>query len=75
MFQQEGMSRAAGLDCHNDVACFPAWATESKGVALVLLSSGGSWCSGSLLNNVNQDNRPFFLPLFIVLTMSLHMVL
>jgi len=64
MFQTEETLRAASLNCHNDVACYPAWVTESKAVALVLLSSGSYWCSGSLLNNTNQDNRPFFLTAF-----------
>jgi len=64
MFQAEETLRAAKFDCHNDVACYPAWVAESKAVALVLLSSGSYWCSGSLLNNTNQDNRPFFLTAF-----------
>jgi len=57
-------TRGTIYSCHNDVACFPAWDTESNGVALVLLSSGTSQCTGSLLNNTAQDYRPFFLTAF-----------
>ncbi len=35
------------LDCNNNIACFPAWSKESDAVALVLLSNGTEWCSGS----------------------------
>jgi len=64
MFQTEETSREAILNCHNNVLCYPEWETESKAVALVLLSNANSFCSGSLLNNANQDNRPFFLTAF-----------
>lgn len=50
--------------CNNDVACFPAWDDESDAVALVLLSNGTEWCSGSLLMSANQSFRPYFLSAF-----------
>jgi lysyl endopeptidase len=50
--------------CNNDIACFPAWDDESDAVALVLLSSGTEWCSGSLLMTANQSFRPYFLTAF-----------
>jgi hypothetical protein len=56
--------RAATLTCHNDVACFPAWELESNAVALVLLPSGTSFCSGSLLNNTAANYKPYFLSAF-----------
>jgi V8-like Glu-specific endopeptidase len=46
------------------VACYPEWNTESKGIGLVLLPTGTETCSGALLNNTNQDFRPFFLTAF-----------
>jgi hypothetical protein len=55
---------AAQLTCHQDVNCYPTWDTESNAIALVLLSSGDTWCSGSLLNNTAQDYRPYFLTAF-----------
>ncbi|RRD69574.1 T9SS C-terminal target domain-containing protein [Tannerella forsythia] len=50
--------------CNNNVACFPAWSKESDAVALVLLSNGTEWCSGSLLMTANQSFRPYFLSAF-----------
>jgi hypothetical protein len=49
------------LSCHNDVCNYPAWANQSDAVAAVILADGTYWCSGSLLNNTNQDFRPYFL--------------
>ena len=51
-------------NCNNNVACFPAWSKESDAVALVLLSNGTEWCSGSLLMTANQSFRPYFLSAF-----------
>jgi hypothetical protein len=51
-------------DCNNDIKCFSNWDMQSDAVAVVLLSSGTEWCSGSLLNNTAQDFRPFFLSAF-----------
>ena len=66
MFPFDPMSsqRAATLTCYYDVACYSAWMSESDAVALVLLSDGTSWCTGSLLNNTAQNFRPFFLTAF-----------
>ncbi|MHB9057164.1 MAG: trypsin-like serine peptidase, partial [Paludibacteraceae bacterium] len=50
--------------CNNDIACFPAWDEESDAVALVLLSDGTEWCTGSLLMTANQSFRPYFLSAF-----------
>lgn len=50
--------------CNNDANCFPDWDQESDAIALVLLSNGEEWCSGSLLNNTAQNFRPFFLTAF-----------
>jgi hypothetical protein len=52
------------LSCNNDVSCHTNWREQADAVALVLLSSGDAHCSGSLLNNTNQDFRPFFLSAF-----------
>lgn len=50
--------------CNNDVACHTDWSTESDGVVQILLSTGTELCSGSMLNNTNQDYRPFILTAF-----------
>jgi hypothetical protein len=58
----EGYLKAAG-SCHNDVTCFPAWATIAKSVARITFVSGGSTflCTGQLLNAQNSDLTPYFL--------------
>jgi hypothetical protein len=61
---QDVALQSAAYSCHNDVACYPAWEDESNGVALILRSNGTSLCTGSLLNNTAQDNKPFFLTAF-----------
>ncbi|MDR1347102.1 MAG: trypsin-like peptidase domain-containing protein [Prevotellaceae bacterium] len=57
-------SLGASASCNNDVACYSAWANESNAVAMVLLSNGTEWCTGSLLNNTNQNYKPYFLSAF-----------
>lgn len=52
------------LPCHNDVACFSDWASESKAVALVLLANGTSLCSGALIMSADYSFRPYFLSAF-----------
>ena len=69
-FDEEKSSKVEPLSCHNDVACFQEWTESAKGVALVLLSSGQEWCSGSLLNNTNLDYKPFFLSAFHCIDVS-----
>ncbi len=52
--------------CEININCSPVgdnWQDEKKGVARILVStpSGQGWCSGSLINNTNQDCTPYFL--------------
>ncbi|MCD4747044.1 MAG: S1 family peptidase, partial [Bacteroidales bacterium] len=37
------------------------WQTEKKGVAMILLANNTRWCSGSLVNNTDEDGTPYFL--------------
>ena len=50
-------------DCHLDVTCYPEWSSSATGVAQIFFetSEGGSICSGTLLNNRQQDLTPYFL--------------
>jgi hypothetical protein len=66
MFPTNGSSEttASSLSCHNDVACYSNWTTESNGVARLLIGDGTGLCSGALLNNTAQDNKPLFLSAF-----------
>lgn len=51
--------------CQNNINCTEAvnWQDEKKGVARILVTEGNSqgWCSGSLINNVKKDCKPYFL--------------
>ena len=50
-------------DCHLDVTCYPEWSSSETGVAQILFetSEGSFICSGTLLNNRQQDLTPYFL--------------
>jgi hypothetical protein len=58
----DGGPEAAG-PCHNDVSCFPEWATTAAGVAHIQFVEGEDLlvCTGQLLNNKKNDLTPFFL--------------
>lgn len=51
--------------CEVNVNCTEGanWQDEKKGVARILVKAGTSfgWCSGSLVNNVKKDCKPYFL--------------
>ena len=50
-------------ECHNNVNCaeFQSWNDEVGSVLLTLTDGGTRLCSGSLINNVNQDLELYFL--------------
>ena len=50
-------------DPHLDVTCYPEWSSAATGVAQILIetSESSSICSGTLLNNRQQDLTPYFL--------------
>ena len=55
--------------CEVNVNCSPVgdnWKDEKQGVArMYIIANGGTfWCSGSLVNNTNQDCKPYFLSAF-----------
>ena len=51
--------------CMIDVACEEGdnWENQIRGVARISIKIGGSyyWCSGSLINNTENDRTPYFL--------------
>lgn len=52
--------------CHININCSPegdAWQNQKRGVAKMLFTEGTSLyaCSGTLVNNTNQDSKPYFL--------------
>jgi len=50
-------------NCHNDVTCYPAWASLSHAVARIDYVDAGSGytCTGQLLNDQCGDLTPYFL--------------
>ena len=53
------------LPCHVNVNCNSgnSWQDEKKGIVRIMLvvAEGTGWCSGSLINNTNQDGTPYVL--------------
>lgn len=49
--------------CNINVICplGNGWEAERNSVALVLNDKGSSWCSGAMIMNTCNNNRPFFL--------------
>ncbi len=64
-FKQAGEAASFGSSgsCNNNVNCPVGvpWQDEKRGVAMILLSGGTRWCTGSLINNVREDFTPYFL--------------
>lgn len=52
-------------DCHYDVNCPEGlgWSIPKDGVGMIINGSGGV-CTGSLINNTANDNKPYFLTAF-----------
>ena len=50
-------------DCNVNVNCpgWEDWSSESRSVAMILNSRGIRICTGALVNNVRQDQTPYFL--------------
>jgi len=49
-------------NCHLDVTCYPAWADQRAAEAMISFNDGGWYlCSGTMMNNVNQDLIPYFM--------------
>lgn len=50
--------------CHPNLICYPDYQFQGDGVALILLASGTSLCTGSLVNTTRQSFRSFLLSAF-----------
>jgi hypothetical protein len=66
VFKNKGPEFGSSDYCEINVNCSPEgdnWQDEKRGVARILVKAGANygWCSGSLVNNVNQDCTPYFL--------------
>lgn len=49
--------------CNINVNCpvGAPWSNEKRAAAMILLSNGTRWCSGSMINNIRQDLKKYFL--------------
>jgi uncharacterized protein (TIGR03437 family) len=58
-----GTGPAQAAPCSLDLSCFPEWSDTARAVArIVFETSGGSaLCSGTLLNDIGEANRLYFL--------------
>lgn len=56
-------SFGASGSCNINVNCEEGtdWEEQKRSVALITLDNGTRWCTGSLINNVNNDGTPYFL--------------
>lgn len=47
-------------DCHPNLVCYPEDIEQGSGV-LALIINGKTYCTGSLVNNTNEDGTPYLL--------------
>ncbi|MCY7357266.1 MAG: CHRD domain-containing protein, partial [Rudanella sp.] len=50
--------------CHPNMVCYPDYQFEGDGVAMTLLSAASRLCTGSMVNDMRQSFRSFFLTAF-----------
>ncbi len=65
----ENNTQRGGDPCQVDINCVPEgdnWQDEKKGACRILVQSGqgSGWCSGSLINNTDQDCKAYVLTAF-----------
>jgi hypothetical protein len=60
---KEAMGFGSSGSCNNNVNCPEGepWQLEKRAVAMILTAGGSRICSGALVNNVRQDQTPYFL--------------
>lgn len=56
--------------CHPNMVCYPDYQPQGDGVAMVLLAGGTRLCTGSMVTNVRQTFRSFFLSAFHCLDLN-----
>lgn len=50
-------------NCNINVVCpeGEGWEKQVRSIGMIVTNSGTRWCTGTLINNVNSDNTPYFL--------------
>jgi hypothetical protein len=63
LFGKDAQGFGGSGSCNNNVNCpeWPDWQDQKRGVAMILTQGGYRICSGSLINNAEQDLTPYFL--------------
>ncbi len=51
---------ASTADCHKDAICYPEYSEVTQATTLLIIN-GNSYCTGCLVNNVEQDGTPYLL--------------
>ncbi|MFZ4455145.1 MAG: trypsin-like peptidase domain-containing protein [Bacteroidales bacterium] len=46
--------------CHRDAVCFPQYTDQAQATTLIIVN-GNEYCTGCLVNNVEQDGTPYLL--------------
>lgn len=47
--------------CHPNMICYPDYQVQGDGVAMILTAAGSRICTGSMINNMRQSFRSYFL--------------
>lgn len=61
---KDPLAEGAGLEgaCHNDVTCYPAWATVARAAAGIgTINSDALFCSGTMITTTANDQTPYWL--------------
>lgn len=50
-------------NCNVNVVCpeGESWEKQVRSIGMIVTNSGTRWCTGTLINNANNDNTPYFL--------------
>lgn len=50
-------------NCNVNVVCpeGEGWDKQVRSIGMIVTNDGTRWCTGTLINNVNNDNTPYFL--------------
>lgn len=50
-------------NCNINVVCEEGedWQDQVRSIGMIVTNSGTRWCTGTLINNVNNDNTPYFI--------------
>ena len=63
--EERGLGFGMASSCHPNIKCDEGlgWEDQERGVVriLMVLEEGLGWCTGSLINNTNEDGTPYVL--------------